>query len=99
MNYRILRDFFHGDLSPADRLMASGSEAARLTEEVAKAEDILTRALAPDLAAVLKRLTAAQAALDSFTAETCYIAGFRTGARFMMEVLDDSRENLKPATD
>ena len=96
MNDRTLKDLYHGNLSPADRQMVRGSEAARLTEEMTRAEDILAQALAPDLTAVLKRLTGAQAALDSLMAEACYIDGFKTGARFMMEILDDARENLKP---
>lgn len=32
-------------------------------------------------------------------AEASYIDGFKTGARFMMEILDDVRENLKPVTE
>ena len=32
-------------------------------------------------------------------AEASYIDGFKTGARFMMEILDDARENLKPITE
>lgn len=99
MDNRMLKDFFHGNLSPADRRMARGSEAARLTEELAQAEDVLARALLPDLVPLLKRLTDAQASLDGLTAEACYIDGFKTGARFMMEILDDARENTKPLTE
>ena len=31
--------------------------------------------------------------------EASYIDGFKTGARFMMEILDDTRENVKPVTE
>lgn len=37
--------------------------------------------------------------LDGIMAETSYIDGFKTGARFMLEILDDARENLKPVTE
>ena len=99
MDNRTLKDFFHGGLSPADRQMVHGSEAARLTEELAGTEGILRQALSPDLAAVLKRLTTAQTALNGLTAEEYYIDGFRTGARFMMEILGDTHENLEPVTE
>lgn len=32
-------------------------------------------------------------------AETNYINGFKMGALFMMEILDETRESLKPLTE
>ena len=44
----------------------------------------------------LERLVKAQLTLNSIVAEESYIDGFKTGARFMMEILDDSHDELEP---
>ena len=54
----------------------------------------MAQALPPALRPLLDRLTKAQGEVDIIMAEANYIDGFKTGARFMMEVLDDTRENL-----
>lgn len=47
----------------------------------------------------MERVAKAQGKVDVIMAETNYIDGFRTGARFVMEILDDAHENLKPITE
>ena len=47
----------------------------------------------------MDRVTKAQGKVDVIMAEANYINGFRTGARFMLEILDDTHENLKPITE
>lgn len=93
----ILKDLYRGNVTPADRQIIKGSEVARMMEELSKAEDILQESLAPELLPILKRLTDAQIRIDGLTAEEYYIDGFKTGARFMLEIfLNDTCENLKP---
>ena len=96
MSTRILYEFYHGNLSPADRQMIKGSEIFRAMDERSKAEAVLEQSLPPELLPVLKHLADAQLALNDLTAETYYVDGFRTGARFMLAVHDDGYENLKP---
>ena len=96
MNDQILKQFYRGNLSPAERRVVKGSEMARAVDELSKAEAVLERSLAPELLPVLKRLSGAQLALNDLTAEAYYVDGFRTGARFMLAVHDDGYENLKP---
>lgn len=91
-----LKAFYRGNLAPADRKMVKGSEIARAMEELSKAEDVLEQSLTPELLPGLKHLTDAQITLNAITAETYYIEGFKTGARFMMDVYDNTCENLKP---
>lgn len=91
-----LKDFFHGDLAPADRQMIAGSEIARMTAKASEAEQALGQALTPELKPLLDRLVKAQSAMCRLSVEEHYIDGFKTGARFMMEILDDRYENLKP---
>ena len=92
----ILKEFYCGNLTPADRKMIKGSEIDRAMEELSKAETVLEQLLTPELLPALKRLTDAQIMLNALTAETYYIDGFKTGARFMLDVQDDTYENLEP---
>ena len=94
----ILKEFYCGNLTPADRKMIKGSEIACAMEELTKAETVLEQSLTPEFLPVLKRLTDAQITLNAITAEAHYIDGFKTGARFIMAVYDDTYENLKPIT-
>lgn len=96
---RILKDFFRGNLAPADQQMVSGSDAARAVAELADAENQLTQALPPELRPLMERFSKTQGKVDVVMAETNYINGFKTGARVMLEILDNAHENLKPITE
>lgn len=92
----ILKEFYCGNLIPAERQMVKGSEIAQAMEELSKAGTVLEQALTPELLPILKRLMDAQLTLNALTAEAYYLDGFKTGARFMMAVYDDACENLEP---
>lgn len=78
--------------------MVRGSEFARITEELAKTGDSLEQKLPPELLPLLKQFTDAQTELIALTAETYYIDGFKTGARIIMDVQDDTYRNLEPVS-
>ena len=99
MYNQILKSFYHGNLSPADRQMVHGSDAARAVAELSDAENRLAQALPPELQPLMECVAKAQGKVDVIIAEASYIDGFKTGARFMLEILDDSHENLKPITE
>ena len=99
MRNQTLKAFYYGNLFPAERRMVRDSKAARTMKELSDAEARLSRSIPPELQSVLEGLTKAQGDMDGIIAETSYIDGFKTGARFMMEILDDARENLKPVTE
>ena len=99
MDNQILKSFYHGNLSPADRQMVHGSDAARAVAELSDAEHRLAQVLPAELQPLMERVAKAQGKVDVIMAETNYIDGFRTGARFVMEILDDAHENLKPITE
>ena len=92
----ILKEFYCGNLSPADKQMVKGSGMARAMDELSKAETVLEQSLPPELHPVLKRLTEAQLTVNALTAEAYYVDGFKTGAKFMLAIHDDAHENLKP---
>ncbi len=99
MRNTTLKEFYYGNLTPADRQMIKGSEINHAVAELAKVEKSLLDAVEEDAIPLLKRYEKAQSALNSITAEASYIDGFKTGARFMLEVLDDAHENLEPISE
>ena len=96
MYNRTLKSFYHGNLSPADRQMVHGSDAAHAVAELSDAENRLAQALPPELQPLMECVAKAQGKVDVIMAEANYIDGFKTGARFILEILDDVHENLKP---
>lgn len=96
MYNQTLKSFYHGNLTPNDQLMVFGSDAARAVADLSEAENLLAQALPPELRPLMERVTKAQGKVDVIMAEASYIDGFKTGARFMLEILDDVHENLKP---
>ena len=94
-----LKAFYYGNLSPCEKQIIRGSEAERLAKELSDAGEQLARSLPPDLRPVLDQLLKAQDRLDGLMAAEHYVDGFKTGARFMMEILDDAHGNLKPITE
>lgn len=94
-----LKAFYFGNLTPCERRMVRGSEADRIVKDLSDADKLLSQALPPDLRPLLDRFIKAQGDLDGLVAETSYIDGFKTGARFMLDILSDEHENLKPVTE
>ena len=45
----ILKEFYRGDISPAERQMARNSELSIATDAAAKAEELLEQTLPPEL--------------------------------------------------
>lgn len=96
MKNETLKAFYRGNLTPWDKRVIRSGREIRTVKDLSEAEDLLAQSLPPELRPVLDRLTKAQGDLDGLVAETSYIDGFKTGARFMMEIMDDGHENLKP---
>ncbi len=99
MRNKTLKEFYYGNLTPADRQMIKGSEISHVAAELAKVEKLLLEAVGEDAIPLLKRYEKVQSAHNSITAEASYIDGFKTGAQFMMEILDDAHENLEPISE
>ncbi|WP_304973827.1 DUF6809 family protein [uncultured Alistipes sp.] len=94
-----LKAFYYGNLTPCERCMIRGSQAERIMKGLSDADKLLSQSLPPELRPVLDRLTKAQQELDSIVAETSYIDGFKTGARFALDILSDGHENIEPITE
>ena len=96
MKNRILTEFYRGNLIPAEKRTVKGSEMAHAVSEMAEAAELLEQTLAPELRPILKRLTDANLTANAITAETYYVDGFKTGALFVLDIMDDTHENLAP---
>ncbi len=92
----ILKEFYYGNITPVERQIVNGSEIKRVAKELTAAEKQLRAILQPEAIPLMERYMEAQAELTSITEAEVYIDGFKTGARFVMEILDDSHENLRP---
>jgi len=86
-------------MTPAARQIVKGSEINLVVAELAKVEKLLSETMGEDAVPLLERYEKAQTRLNSITAEDSYIDGFKTGARFVMEILDDTHENLEPISE
>ncbi len=92
----ILKEFYYGNITPVERQIINGSEIKRVAKELDTAENQLRAILQPEAVPLMDRYGKLQIELASLTEAETYVDGFKTGARFVMEILDDSHENLKP---
>ncbi len=92
----MLKEFYYGNITPVERQIINGSEIKRVAKELDAAEKQLLAILQSEAVPLMDRYGKLQTELDSLTEAEAYVDGFKTGARFVMEILDDSHENLKP---
>ncbi len=92
----ILKELYYGNIVPVERQMINGSEIKQAAKELTAVENQLRAILQPESIPLMERYGKTQAELASLTEAEACVDGFKTGARFVMEILDDSHENLKP---
>ncbi len=87
---KTLEDFYYGNITPSEQLMAPDSELKQAAERVARYESQLTEQLEESEKAILEKLIQAQHEIDSITALENFIRGFRLGIRLMAECMDEN---------
>lgn len=92
----IIREFYLGNLSPDATAIKRTSELKKAVQEMSEAESFLQEHLDGECLAALERLVSAQLTSGTITAQERYIDGFRTGAKFMLDILEGRSENLVP---
>ncbi len=92
----ILKEFYYGNITPVERQIINISEIRRAAKELDVVENQLRAILQPEAIPLMERYGKVQAELASLTEADSYVNGFRTGARFMLEILDDSPESIVP---
>ncbi len=96
MKNRTLKDLYLGNIRPVERQIIRGSELAKVGQKIVDAEKQLQKILCPEALGLLEKLMQAQITRNAITAEENYVDGFKTGARFVLEILDEYYENQKP---
>ncbi len=92
----ILKEFYYGNVVPVERQIINISEIRRAAKELDVVENQLRAILQPEAIPLMERYGKVQAELASLTEADSYVDGFKTGARFMLEIIDDSPESIKP---
>ena len=94
----IIREFYLGNLSPDATAIRQTSELKKAVQEMSEAESFLREHLDGECLSALEQLASAQLTASATTAQERYIEGFRTGAKFMLDILDGSSENFRHLT-
>ena len=92
----VIREFYLGNLSPDATAIRQGSKLQKAVQEVSDAESFLREHLDGECLAALERLVDAQLTSSTTTAQERYIDGFRTGAKFMLDILTGESAELAP---
>ncbi len=99
MNNRTLKDLYLGNIRPVERQVIRGSKLAKVSHKIVDMETKLQKILSPEALGLLEKLMQAQIKRNAITAEENYVDGFKTGARFVMEIMDDCYDNHEPLSD
>ncbi|RKI71778.1 hypothetical protein D7V91_00160 [bacterium 1xD42-67] len=92
----IIGEFYLGNITPDVTVIKRTSELQKAVKEMADAESFLRENLDGECLAALERLVDAQLTTSTTTAQERYMDGFRTGAKFMLDILTGESENLAP---
>lgn len=92
----IIGEFYLGNITPDVTVIKQTSELKKAVQEMSDAESFLREHLEAECLAALERLVSAQLTTSTTTAEERYLDGFRTGAKFMLDILEGRSENLAP---
>ena len=92
----IIGEFYLGNITPDVTIIKQTSELKKAVQEMADAESFLREHLDGECLAALERLVSAQLTSSTTTAQERYMDGFRTGAKFMLDILTGESENLAP---
>jgi len=99
MKNRTLKDLYFGNIRPVERQVIHGSKLAKVSHKIVDMETQLQKILCPEALGLLEKLMKAEITRNAITAEENYVDGFKTGARFAMEILDDYYDNQEPLSD
>ena len=92
----IIREFYLGNLSPDATAIRQTSELKKAVQAMTDAESFLREHLDGECLAARERLVSAQSTSNTITVQERYMDGFRTGAKFMLDILVGESENLAP---
>lgn len=86
---KILNEFWYGNIRPTDRDIVPNSRIDKLLKLVVKNEQQLNALLCDEERAVFQKFRESQDELSSVNECESFVLGFRLGARFLMEVMEE----------
>jgi len=86
---KILEEFWYGNIQPTDRDIVPNSRVDKLLKLVVKNEERFNELLSEEDRAVFQRFRDSQNELSSVNECESFVLGFRLGARFMLEVMEN----------
>ena len=86
---KILEEFWYGNIHPTERNIVSNSRVDKLLELVVKNEQQLIDLLSEQEQATFQELRNVQDELSGVNECESFTRGFRLGARFMLEIMED----------
>ena len=92
----VIGEFYLGNITPDVTIIKKTYELKKAVQGMADAESFLREHLDSECLAALERLVSAQSTSNTITAQERYMDGFRTGAKFMLDILVGESENLAP---
>ena len=85
----ILDELYAGNVNPAERTFQRNDSYAKTMDQLAEAEEQLSRRLDDTGKEQLKRFQACQADVSSMDQFYAFKTGFRLGARIMLDILSE----------
>ena len=92
----IIGEFYLGNITPDVTVIKQTSELKKAVQEMADAASFLREHLDGECLATLEQLASAQSTSNTITGQERCMDGFRTGARFILDILTGESENLAP---
>lgn len=86
---KILEEFWYGNINPMDRNIAHNGRIDKLLKLVTNNEQQLSDMLSEREREIFQKLKNSQDELSSVIECESFTLGFRLGARFMLEVMED----------
>ena len=93
---RILEEFYRGNIGPNERAFVKDDPYANTMPTLDQNEAYLNERLEGKEKEAFTAFSAAQAALNTLTAEDEFITGFRLGMRMALAALSDNDGELRP---
>lgn len=86
---KILEEFWYGNINPTDRSIVPNSRIDKLLKLVTNNEQRFTDMLSEGERELFQKLKDSQDELSSVIECESFTLGFRLGARFMLEIMED----------
>lgn len=86
---KILEEFWYGNIHPTDRDIIPNSKMDKLLKLIVKNEQRLNDLLSDEERAAFQKFRDSQDELSSVNECESFVLGFRLGARFMLEVMQE----------